>query len=415
MASTPARFAFGQPVARPSKSCVFVGMGFGVTSRLWFPEKTEHLQRDYELTPGLAPLKRHRNDFTLIQNLSPDHSGPAHSGTYTWLSCADLHRIPGQQTNSVSCDQVAAELVGRHTRFDDLRIIGLEGKDDYGHSIEGAKTISFDKQGRSLDGVTGAVGLYKRIFGSDDEDIEKIRYRFNREKSILDGLAQDAKRLGSHLNADDRTRLDEYLTSIRELERKIAKAERWQEIPRPEAPFPSPIDQKLKPMDEMKIVYDLMAIALQTDVTRVITLRHPVAQLLKQMGAKINSHNMSHHFGKNFSDERVQVSSDRDRMTSELFAHFLDRCKKAKFADGSCVLDHTTITMGTGLRVGHGTRNVPTIVAGGGSGTFQHGRNLTYKADNTPLSNLWYTVLKNMDERVESFAGSQQLIEDLYV
>ena len=220
----------------------------------------------------------------------------------------------------------------------------------------------------------------------------------------------DAKSVNKKLSKSDNEKLDEYFQSVREIEVRLAKEEKWLDVEKkkPTDPVEEPKDTLLG-YEEMGIMADIMVAAMQVDATRVFTYRMPVDTMIASLGATMSAHTMSH-----FSHgERRDVSEMRDLHNAKFLASFIDKLKASKEADGSTLFDNSTLTMGTNLSSVHTLKNCPTIVAGGGSG-FKHGRHLVMEDPKTPLNNLWLSILQGSGVEAESFGDSTGRIKALF-
>jgi hypothetical protein len=226
------------------------------------------------------------------------------------------------------------------------------------------------------------------------------------DRSVLDAVLSDAKQLQRGLTKSDNDKLNEYFQSIREIETRIAKDEQWLGIPKPKAPIEEP-PAKMRGKEEVKLMYDLMAAAFQTDSTRVFTYRQPSEEFVKSLGAKVAVHDMSHYA----PGERMEVSQLRDRAQSELLAGLIDRLKSIREPDGSTLFDHTCIAYGSNLRTVHTLENCPTVIAGGGAGV-KMGHHLVVEK-HTPLCNLWLTLLRGVGVDAERHGDSSGIIPQL--
>jgi hypothetical protein len=226
------------------------------------------------------------------------------------------------------------------------------------------------------------------------------------DRSVLDAVLSDAKQLQRGLTKTDNDKLNEYFQSIREIETRIAKDEQWLGVPKPKAPIEEP-PAKMRGKEEVKLMYDLMAAAFQTDSTRVFTYRQPVGEFVKSIGAKVDAHDMSHYA----PGERMEVSQMRDQAQSELLAGLLDRLHSIQEPDGSSLLDHTCVAYGSNLRTVHSLENCPTLIAGGGAGIHlgQH----VVLPKNTPLCNLWLTLLHGVGVQAERHGDSTGVLSSL--
>jgi hypothetical protein len=224
---------------------------------------------------------------------------------------------------------------------------------------------------------------------------------------VLDAVRVDAKRLQRGLTKTDVDKLEEYYESIRDIETRLGKEERWLDVPKPKSDVTEP-DPGLTGREEIRIMYDLLVAALRTDVTRVVTYRQPVGTLLRSLGLSITPHNMSHYS----PGERMEASQQRDETQSELLAGLFDKLKRVKEPDGSSLFDHTCLVYGSNIRTIHYLDNCPTIVAGGGAG-IQHGRHVVLPGKSTPLCNLWVTLLRGLGLSVDSHGDSTGTLAEL--
>jgi len=390
--------------ARP-KRMVFLGFGWGVTNETWFPDGKQ-TGKDYKLSEGLKALERHRDKFTVIQGLSNKFANEAHWGSTFWLTGANRYGEPGKSfSNSVSADQVAAAAWGDQTRFASLQF----GTLDAGNSGHGpGLSLAWDSRGRPLAGLDTPVLAFHRLFSAEGTSLEERQAALSAEQSVLDAVRADASRVRRGLSAADTDKLDEYLQSIRDIETRLAKEKQWLTVPKP-APAGGLRAPKegVAGKDEIKVMYDIMVAALQTDSTRVITYRQPVGTLLKGLGINVAPHDMSHYQ----PGERMDASKKRDATQSELLAGLLDRLAAVKESDGTSLLDNTTLVYGSNIRSIHYLDNCPTLVAGGGSG-IRLGEHVVVP-DKTPLANLWLTLLNGAGVKAESHGDSTGVVKDL--
>jgi len=401
------RFASAAKVAAPPKRLVFLGMGFGVTRDSWFPDITT-TGSEYELTRGLAPLARHKDDITVIQNLSNQFNNEAHWGSTFWLTGANRYAEPGQSfNNTISVDQVAAEELGKETRFSSVQL-GYKGGDNSGHGP--GLSLSWNLQGKPVSALNTPVTAFHRLFSDDSTPLAERQASLLQQRSVLDTVLEDAKSTKKGLTKADTDKLDEYFQSIREIEIRLAKEEAWLDVakPKPEEALKEP-GEGLEGVEEIKVMYDLMLAAMEVDASRVFSYRQPLDTMIRSMGATITAHNMSHYS----NGPRKVVSEERDAKQSALFAHFIDRLKSIPQADGTSLFDNTTLTLGTNINSIHYLNNCPTLVTGGGSG-IKHGRHLVMKDPKSPLCNLWLSILNGSGIETESHGDSTGMISELF-
>lgn len=391
------RAAAASPVT-PPKRMVFLGFGWGVTNETWFPDRTT-TGRDYPLPAGLAPLERHKARFSVIQGLSNRFTTEAHWGSTFWLTGANRYGEPGKSfSNSISVDQVAAAAFGAETRFASLQLGTLDAANS-GHGP--GLSLAWDSRGRPLAALDTPVAVFHRLFSGESQSLEERQTLLAAQQSVLDAVRADAARVRKGLSTADTDKLDEYLQSIRDIEVRLAKEKQWLTVPKPQpaGEIREPAE-KIAGHDEIKVMYDLLAAALQTDSTRVITYRQPVGALLTGLGINVAPHDMSHYQ----PGERMQASQKRDTKQSELLAGLLDHLASIREADGSSLLDHTAVVYGSNIRSIHYLDNCPTLVAGGGAG-IRLGEHIVLP-DHTPLANLWLTLLQGSGVNVQSHGDS---------
>jgi hypothetical protein len=396
-------FAAEQPVA-PPKRMAFLSFGWGVTNETWFPDKTK-TGADWPLSEGLAPLERHKSRFTVIQGLSNKFANEAHWGSTFYLTGANRYAVPGSSfSNSISADQVAAEAFGRHTRFTSLQLTSKDAEQS-GHGP--GLSLAWNRQGKPLAGVDTPLATFEKLFGNEKTPLADRRRMLKEHRSVLDAVLAQAKAIDKTLSKRDKDKLDEYFQSIREIETRLAKEESWMTTPKPKAPLSAP-GESLVGEQEVKLMYDLLVAAFQTDSTRVVTYRQPMANLIKSMGITVAPHDLSHYTPGN----RMEASKQRDKKQSELLAHLLDKLEAVKEADGSSLLDNVCLAYGSNIRTIHYLDNCPTVIAGGGAGV-KHGRHIVLDAKQTPLANLWLTLLQGVGIETDSFGDSTGTVAGL--
>ena len=268
-----------RPAKTPPKRMVFLSFGWGVTEESWYPDITKPGE-DYELPSGLAPLARHRKDFSIIQGLWHKYclfNDAGHSGSTFWLTGANRFAQPGVSfANTISVDQVAAQEFGKHTRFNSIQINGGGNVNGDGHGP--GLSMSWDSKGKPLGAQNHPVQLYRHLYSGSKVPLDQVKRQLSEKRSVLDTMMGNAKQLEKKLGRTDKDKLDEYFESIRTLENRIAKEETWLDVPRPKAPIPEPKVEGGRELIEA--TYDLMVLAMQTDSTRIMTFRQPVQSLL---------------------------------------------------------------------------------------------------------------------------------------
>lgn len=345
---------------------------------------------DYETTPYLEPLAAFRNHFTIISGTShPDVDG-GHAASKSWLTGAP-HPGAANFTNTISMDQLAAQAIGRETRWEYLAV--------------GGGGISVSANGVPVPSSAFPSHVFCTLFveGSPQEKQEQIT-RLREGQSVLDVVLQAAERMQKRVSRQDQRKLDEYFTSVREAERRLHKAEQWQHEPKPPVDVEPPADIR----DPNEIIararqwYDVMYLALLTDSTRVISYvvgdSNAVATL---PGVSMNYHDLSHH-GQD--PEKLKQLGIIEGEHVKAFGEFLARLRAADEGDSN-LLDRTMVLLGSHMHSGgHDNRNLPIILAGGG---FRHGQHLAFSQDsNYPLANLYVSMLQRLGLDVDRFASS---------
>ncbi len=398
------RFASAAAPATPAKRMIFIAMGYGVTQETWFPD-IKQTGPDFTLPAGLAPLARHRADITIVQGLSNRYSEDAHSGSTFWLTGANPHENGAAFHNGISVDQVAAAAFGKETRFSSLQLNGSD-KDLSGPGHGSGLSLSWDNRGKPIGGQNSPLAAFHRLFSAENVSTEQLQLRLAQKRSMLDTVREEASDLQRGLAKSDLDKLDEYFQGLREIEERLAKDEQWQAVPKPKSPIQPP-PEGVTGKEEIQIMYDLMVAALQTDSTRVLTYRLPIANLLSSLGVKVAAHDMSHYS----PGERMEASQKRDAANTELLAGLLDKLKAVPEADGTRLFDHTTVVFGSNLSHVHNLTNCPTLITGGGSG-IKLGHHLVVAKD-TPLCNAWLTLLQGSGLEVERHGDSSGVIKEL--
>ncbi|MDB4671861.1 DUF1552 domain-containing protein [Pirellulaceae bacterium] len=392
--------ATSNPVAPPKRS-VFLGIGFGVTKETWYPDINQ-TGTDYQLSEGLAPLARHQADIAVVQGCSNQFTNEAHWGSTFWLTGANRYSVPGQNmANSISVDQIIAKQLGTDTRFSSIQ---LNGSDLQGHGP--GLSLAWDQRGKPVAGQDDPVQVFHKLFSADNMPLEQRQAAIAENRSVLDAVLSQAKSVQRGLSKTDTGKLDEYFQGIRDIETRLKKDEDWLEIPKVKAPLEEP-SPGLKGKAEIEIVQDLIIAALQTDSTRSLTYRMPGQSLLQSLDVKPSAHNVSHYS----PGARMDASKLRDKTHSQLLARFIDKLKAAKEADGSSLFDHTAVAFGSNISSIHYLTNCPTILTGGGA-KLKLGQHLVLPK-NTPLCNVWLTMLQGMGIDTLRHGDSTGVVKEL--
>lgn len=384
--------------ATPPRRMLLISNNLGVLPKFFFPASTG---KDYELSPYLKDLEEFRNDFSVISGLShPDVEG-GHSTENCFLTAARGPTKSGFR-NSISLDQYAAERLGPITRFPTLNL---------GVNIDKAnRSLSWTRDGVLLPAEDIASALFRKMFIQGDSDsIRKQQRRIAENESILDTLLDDTRQLQRQIGRADQARLDQYLTSIREIEERLRATREWDLRPKPstQEALPDDVrDQKLffEKFDQM---LSMARLAIESDSTRIVTLMvdafaTPTFQLHPQQNTSEDYHNLSHH-GQ--SETKLKQLQDADHQQMVLLRKLLEQLSVATEGEGR-LLDQTMILFGSNMGDAntHDNTNLPILLAGGG---LKHGQHLAFPRDhNRPLCNLFVTMLQNMGIEVDEFGSS---------
>jgi hypothetical protein len=358
-----------------------------------------------------APLKDH---VTYLRGL--DHAGGwslgGHSSGDVFATGADM--TGHEKQNNISIDQVAANKHGHLTRYPSL-VLGTEGgTGSYGMS----KTLSHRGPGKPIPSLHKPKEIFQKLFTPyEGESVEAVRARLKREASILDLLTENSRRFRGRLGREDRATVDEYLESVRAIEKRVERTNEWttRPVPKFEGPAPNTDAPPTDPKEYIRCLYDLIFLAFQTDATRFATLQLESEYSQDSatwnyatyaLGYKGATHDLSH--------KRPVESGHWDRWRAEQHAYFLTRLRDAKEGDGT-MLDNTLVLWGSAHpHAAHSGKNYPLMLAGGGGLGLRHGKLHAFEgAKKVPMANLFVTMLNAVDVPVEKFADSTGPLKDL--
>jgi hypothetical protein len=357
----------------------------------FFPEKAG---KDYALTPYLDVLKDFRNDYTVMSGLSHPEVGSSHDSIYSFLTAAPHPEQRAGFKNSISLDQFAADHIGGETRFASLPL-----------SCEGF-SLSWTRSGAIVPSDSFPSSVFARLFiEGRPEEVEAQTRRLRDGQSILDAVRDQTKSIQPSLGASDREKLDEYFTSVRELEQRLARAEEWSKKPKPKVDAKLP-QNNANPADlvgKSQLMFDLMHLALQTDSSRLITLLLLGTSLVPPIqGVNQGHHDLSHH-GQD--PKKIEQLKAVEIELMKTFRDFLTKLKGSR-EEGETLLDRTSVFFSSNLgnASNHATKNLPVLLAGGG---FKHGQHLAFDAAKPPpLSNLYVSMLQRMGIETDKFGSS---------
>ncbi len=390
--------------ARQPKRIICICTSLGMHGPLFFPNGTG---RDYKESPYLEMLKEHRNDYTVFSGFAhPGNEAAGHNSDFTFLSAAPSPQLPGFR-NTISLDQYVAEKLGAVTRFPSL-VLGTSNSN-----------MSINRNGVVLPAETKPSKIFAKLFlaGTPDE-IKREEARLAEGRSVLDTVSDQAKRLGSQVGAGDRDKLDEYFSSVREMEKQLHAMQEWAGKPKPKvnAQMPQDVQNAADIIGKIDMLFNLMPLALQTDSTRVVSIFISGDNyVLPIPGLTMGHHALSHHGQEPEKIAQLRkVEEAKMKSLGGLIAKL-----KASEEGGESLLKNTSILFGSGLgnASSHSTSQLPILLAGGG---FKHGQHLNVapKGDlknSAPLSNLFVSMLQRMNIETDKFGTSTGTVTGLDV
>mgnify|MGYP002623622896 FL=1 len=400
------RPAFASDTESPTpRRMLLISNNLGVLPRQFFPKASG---RDYELSPYLQDLIEFRNDFTVISGLShPDVDG-GHSTENCFLTAARGPTKSGFR-NTISLDQFAAERLGPVTRFPTLNL---------GVNIDKAnRSLSWTRDGVLLPAEDSASALFRKMFVQGDSSaVKRQLHKLDERDSILDTLLDDTRQFQKALGRDDQSRLDQYLTSVREIEQRLDVARQWELRPKPttdEQP-PDDIRDQKQFFEKIDLMLSMARLAFESDSTRIITLMvdafaTPPFKLHPDQDTTDGYHNLSHH-GQ--SESKVQQLIDADHQQMMLLHKLFSQLAEVREGEDR-LLDCTMILFGSNMGDAntHDNTNLPILLAGGG---LKHGQHVAFRRDhNLPLCNLYVTMLQHLRVETEAFGSSTGTLNEI--
>lgn len=407
---------------RPPLRAAWVFVPNGVHMPDWTPTAEG---AEFELPATLEPLAEFKDQLLVLSGLAHDKGRANGDGPGDHARCASVFLTASQpyKTSGAnirvgqSVDQFAAERIGAKTRFASLEL-GVEsgrnaGNCDSGYSCAYSSNISWKTPSTPMAKEVNPREVFERLFGGDDRGEHAVNreQRAKRSQSILDFVLADAKRLEPELAGSDRAKLDEYLTSVREVERRITQFETDATPFTPSLDRPEGVPEEYE--DHVRLMYELMAISFQADLTRVGTFMMANAgsnRAYRNIGVSDGHHNLSHH--GNDAEKQAKIAQI-NRYHVSLFGEFVAKLRSIPEGDGT-LLDHVMITYGSGLGDGnrHNHNDLPLVVAGGANGTLKTGRHLRF-AEDTPVANLFLSTLDRLGAGPARFGDSTGRLDEL--
>lgn len=414
-AMVPALTAQTRSAAAPVKRLGFVYMPMGAHIPHWTPGGEGTLE---QLSPILSSLQPHVDRLTVVSNMELKNAYP---GTHATSNAAFLSAAKAKWTESTdyhlgtTVDQIAAQHIGKETRLPSLELamdlLTTVGQCDNGYACVYQNNLSWSSPTTPLPAEAHPRIAFERLFGDGGTAADR-RAENRRTASLLDWVRTDIARLQRKLGPSDRTKVSNYLDSVREVERRIQKAE----SATADSALPDldrPVGVPAAYADHARLMFDLQVLAMQGDVTRVITFqlaRETSTRTYPEIGVSEAHHPLTHNGG---AAEKLEKVARINAFHVSLFAYFLERLASTPDGNGS-LLDHSLLLYGSGMGNAdvHDHVNLPILVAGGGAGTMRGGRHIRY-AKPTPLANLHLTLLDKVGVRLDSFADSEGKVNEL--
>ena len=421
-AMVPAFSPIRASAASPTPRLATVYVPNGIIMDQWTPavEGT-----GFDLPPTLATLAPFRDDLLVLSGLVHQTAYPLPgegAGDHARAAACFLTGVHPKKTEGadiragLSMDQIAAEHVGSETQLASLEL-GCDpsyflGACDAGYSCAYGNTLSWRTETTPLPVEINPRAVFERMFGdAENTSVEARRLRIREDRSILDALLQDVTKLERSLGAGDRAKLAQYVDAVRDVERRIQKAEQQSALELPVVEKPAGIPDRYE--DHVRMMFDLQVLAFQTDLTRVTTFimsREVSSRTYPELGIPDPHHPISHH-----QDDAAKITklAKINAFHVSLFGHFLDRLRATNDGDGS-LLDQVMITYGCGISDSnqHLHDNLPVLVAGGGAGQISGGRHLRF-ANGAPMANLLLTLLGKMGVPVDQLGDSNGRLREL--
>lgn len=373
--------------SRARRRMVVINIGLGLHAPNIIPTRAG---REYELPIYLKILGEYRDQFTVMSGVSHPEVGGGHLSYKSFLTCAPRPNSAGFR-NTISLDQFAAAELGTETRFASLSL-----------STSGPG-LSWSRSGVEIPTYRRPSLVYQKLFvdGSPEEVARRVE-RLKEGQSVLDVVMDKTRGMKRRLGGRDREKLDQYFEAVREAERRLLKAEAWEHRPKPKVDAEEPRDQTdpKEMIGRMRLLYDVMHLAIESDSTRFVTCNFPGMNAVPVIpGIDVDYHNLSHHAKDPAKIKQLTIVESA--VVNEL-AEFLKKLDGSAQGDGS-LLDSTMVLFGSNLgnASSHDTKNMPIVLAGGG---FDHGQHLAFdRKDNYPLPNLYVSMLQRLGMETDRF------------
>ena len=376
--------------AAKAKRLVCVGANLGIHAPSLFPQETGS---EYTATPLLKDLIRHKDQLSIFSGL--DHRAP--NGHKNWDNY-----LSGRKAGDVTLDQIAAKKIGAHTRFESLQISAGRGSNQ--------QKMVFNEQGIPLPKIERPSVVYQKLFGLPS-DVDRTEYLLKSGTSSLDKVTSEAKQLQNRVSTEDKHKLEEYFSSVRDLEKRMARQLNGLHEPRPYVDYQLPVHDPIAPtmmLENQALMYDLIALALETDSTRVITMMLPgLGQVFTINGEMLSAgyHALSHHRNNsNMIKDLIKIEVQH----MKLLTGFLDQLRTKTDTKGNPLIDSTLVLWGAGMGDAsrHSNANLPILLAGGG---LKHGSHHAFDRDSPTaplLGDLYITMLQQLGLETNRFSNA---------
>jgi hypothetical protein len=417
-AMVPSMTALAKTPAEPVRRLGYIYMPMGCDIARWTPSSTADQGKLTELSHALQSLAPVMDQLTVLTNMELKNAYP---GTHATSNAAFLSAAKAKWTESTdyhlgtTADQIAAQQIGQQTVLPSLELamdlLQTVGQCDNGYACVYQNNLSWSSPTTPLPAEAHPRIVFERLFGEGGSAADR-RAALKRRSSLLDWVRDDMARLQKRLGPDDRARVGQYLDSVREVERRIQKAEAEtadDQLPDLDRPVGVPASYA----DHARLMFDLQVLAMQGDVTRVITFqlaRETSTRTYTEIGVPDPHHPLTHHGN---DPEKVARMAKINAFHVSLFAYYLEKLKATPDGDGT-LLDHALVLYGSGMGDPnvHSHRDLPILVAGGAAGRVKGARHIKY-AEPTPLANLHLTLLNKAGVRLDAFADSTGQIDEL--
>lgn len=373
------RPAFGRSKNEIPRRMICIQTNMGILPQFFFPQKAG---LDYEMTPYLEKLAAVRSNFSLFSGTSHPGVTGAHSAEKCFIT-GTPHPERGGFRNGVSLDQFAAEQIGNRTRYPALVVANTN---------EG-QTMSYTRSGAPIPAERSPKKLFEKLFNQGKpEEVDANVAALKQGRSLLDFVGEQAKQLNRELSPTDQNRMDEYFSSVRDLEKRLAAAEEWEYKPKPvvNAKAPDDIDDLKAFVERTKLFFDVMKLAVETDSSRIFSFFIDTVVI----------HNITHHGNRPEVIDELRGHEERQFAVLGDFLKLLQETKE----EGESLLDRTMVLYGTcmGSANSHANTNLPVLIAGGG---FRHGQHLAFDQENNyPLTNLFVSMLQRLGIETDEFS-----------